>query len=282
LIVENLIIRRKAAVNSYQKVSIVVPTYNQGQYLPACLDSIFFQDYPNLEIVVINDASTDDTHQIIEEYKNDVRNERVSFASYYNEAKNEIERTEHFRFSKKGRELVVLENEKNMGSTPTYNRGFMACTGEYCTYVASDDICHPNMISTMVEVLDRGEADFVYSDMFIIDDNGRILRQFNLPDYNFEACFANWYLCGVSKLYRRQLHEQFGYYNNDYLANDYECYLRFAMNGVKFKHIPKALYSVRAHIDRNIDVHSPSNWTKLLEESKSLVRKARLFLRSQD
>ena len=93
---------------------------------------------------MINDASSDDTRQTIEKYKEDIKYERVSFASYYHEETNEIERTEHFRFPKKGRELTILENEKNMGSTPTYNRGFMTCTGEYCTYVASGTfLLHP-------------------------------------------------------------------------------------------------------------------------------------------
>ena len=48
------------------RVSIVIPTYNQAKYLPACLDSVLFQDYPNIEIVVVNDASTDGTREILE------------------------------------------------------------------------------------------------------------------------------------------------------------------------------------------------------------------------
>lgn len=227
--------------------------------------------------MVVNDASTDGTRQILEEFNRSWRNETASFACRYNEDTGEIERTRHLRYPQKGRDVKILHNEKNMGSTRTYNRGFHACTGEYCTYVASDDLLHPSMVSTMVSVLDSGEADFVYSDMFIIDDDGCILRSFNLPDYGFQRCFCDWYLCGVSKLYRRELHERFGYYNNDYFANDHECYLRFALNNVVFKHIPEVLYSVRIHQDRDVGVHSPSNWEKLLNESRSLVKRAREY-----
>jgi glycosyltransferase involved in cell wall biosynthesis len=257
------------------KVSIIVPTYNQSQYLPACLDSIFFQDYPNLEIIVVNDGSTDKTREFLSDFRLAVSSEQVSYASYFDDSNQVLCRTEHKRFRESGRELKIFHHEKNIGSTPTYNHGFQQATGTYCTYVASDDMCHPSMISTLVEALEDDIADFVYSDMFIVDDANRILREFRLPDYSFKACFEDWYLCGVSKLYRRSLHETFGYYNEQYLANDHELYLRFAMNGVRFKHIPKVLYSVRSHERRDVDVHSPSNWSRLIKESIELVGIAR-------
>jgi len=271
----------KESMTTCKKVSIVVPTYNQCRYLTTCLDSIYFQDYDNIEIIVVNDGSNDKTVEIINDFCNSVNHETVSFASNYDSQKDEILRDKHFRYRQHGREINILHNERNMGSTPTYNRGFWACTGTFCTYVASDDICHPQMISTMVEALENENVDFVYSDMFVVDDSGRILREVKMPDYSFEACFGNWYLMGVSKLYRRELHEKFGYYNEDYLANDHECYLRFAMKGVTFKHIPKVLYSVRTHKKRNKGVHDRSNWTRLLTESSSLVVTAREHLRKE-
>ncbi len=256
-------------------ISVIVPTYNQSQYLGACLDSIWFQDYPNLEIIVVNDCSTDSTAEVIADFERAVKEDEVSFASNFNEESNEIERTRHLRYNPEGRVLRILHNEQNMGSTPTYNRGFQAATGDYCTYIASDDVCHPQMMSSLAEPLDADEADFTYSDMFVFDDNGRILREFKVPDYSFEKSFSNWYLCGVSKLYRRTLHDTLGWYNNDFLGNDHELYLRFALNGVRFKHIAKTLYSVRTHDGREENVHSESNWGKLLNESRSLVRQAR-------
>lgn len=258
-------------------ISVVVPTYNQAQYLGACLDSIWFQDYPNLEIIVIADPSPDDTSTVLSEFSRKVKEDVVSYASRLEED-GSVSRTEHMRYRAEGRELVVVENESRLGHTPSYNKGFEMASGEYCTYVASDDICHPGMLSELAAPLAAGEADFTYSDMFIVDDDMRILRQFSLPEYSFEACFCDWYLCGVSKLYRRELHEKLGYYDDDYTANDHECYLRFAMNGVRFKHIPKVLYSVRSHDQRNQDVHSSSSWKKLLAESSGLVGAARRHL----
>jgi glycosyltransferase involved in cell wall biosynthesis len=255
----------------------VVPTYNQAQYLGACLDSIMFQEYPHLEIIVVNDASTDHTRAVLNDFAGSVAGGLASYASGYDQASDKITRTTHHRYPQRGREIVIIHNPKNLGSTATYNIGLKRCTGDYCTYVASDDMCHPSMISVLVDALENNDADFVYSDMVIVDDGNRVLREFRLPDYSFEASFCNWYLCGVSKLYKRDLHDRFGYHNEAYLANDHELYLRFAMNGVHFQHISIVLYSIRSHEQREENVHSPGNWSRLLRESVGLVLKARSF-----
>jgi len=63
-------------------ISVIVPTFNQAQYLGACLDSIWFQDYPDLEIIVVNDCSTDNTREVIEDFVCQVEDQKqVSFAS---------------------------------------------------------------------------------------------------------------------------------------------------------------------------------------------------------
>lgn len=259
----------------HPKVSMIVPTYNQVQYLGACLDSIWHQEYPNLEIIVVDDCSSDGTREFLEDFARSVRTETASFASSYDQESDAVRRTEHLRWPQEGRELVIMRNEPNQGSTRTYNRGFAAATGDYVTYIASDDLCHPRMVAELAAPLAADEADFVYSDMYVVDDAGRILRRFSLPDYDFAASFGEWYLCGVSKLYRRSLLTRFGPMNHEYLANDHEQYLRFALGGVRFKHLPTVLYSVRSHDQRNVGVHSSANWKKLLEESKHLVREAR-------
>lgn len=260
---------------TYPLISLIVPTYNQVQYLGACLDSIWFQEYPSLEIIVVDDCSTDGTAEFLQEYSRKVEVEIVSYASCYDEKTDTVLRTEHPRWKQDGRSLILLRNERNMGSTWTYNRGFQAASGEFITYIASDDVCHPRMVAELARPLVEDRADFVYSDMFVIDDSGRILRRFSLPDYDFVRCFGDWYLCGVSKLYRRSLIDRFGLMNTGYLANDHEQYLRFALGGVRFMHLPTVLYSVRSHDQRCVGVHSSENWRKLMEESKSLVRMAR-------
>ena len=264
-----------------KRISVVVPTYNQAEYLWACLDSIWFQDYPDIEIIVVADPSPDNTAEVLAAYRRAVENDRVSHAVRL-EADGSVSRAEFPRYRAEGRRLIICESETRLGHTPSYNKGFKLASGEYCTYVASDDICHPQMLSEMSRYLDSNEADFIYSDMFVVDDDMCILREFKLPDYSFEASFCDWYMCGVSKLYRRSLHEQFGYYDNAYTANDHECYLRFVLGGARFKHIPKVLYSVRSHDQRSSDVHSEASWKKLFAESSSLVERARDLSRQDE
>ena len=75
----------------------------------------------------------------------------------------------------------------------TLNTGFSAATGEYCTFIASDDILLPSAMTELALVLDQG-YDFAYADMHIVDDAGRILRRFSLPDYSFNNAFCRWYI----------------------------------------------------------------------------------------
>jgi glycosyltransferase involved in cell wall biosynthesis len=260
------------------RVSVVVPTYNQSQYLPACLDSLWFQDYKDIEIIVINDGSTDDTQEALKRYQTRLKNDSVSYAGYYDETDDSVQRVFHERYPKDGRLLKVIEFGVNQGLATALNTGFRICTGVYCTYIPSDDICYPTMLSELASALEKSDADFVYGDMFIVDDSGNILRKFELPDYSFKQCFQNWYLCGLAKLYRKELHQRFGFYDQDLLAHDVELYLRFAINGVKFVHVSKVLMAVRDHgSGRLIDIHSPTNWSRLIEECKEQVRKARRF-----
>lgn len=255
-------------------VSIIVPTFNQAQYLRACLDSIWFQDYPELEIIVVNDGSSDNTSTVLTEFQRAKAEETTSYASFFNQETNTIERIHHPRYPRTGRDFRIIEHDQNRGLAVALNTGFKAAIGKYCTYIPSDDMALPSMISEMVTVLESG-ADFVYSDMAIVDDNGHWVRRFSLPDYSFDRCFSDWYLCGVSKLYRTNLHQKYGWYDETLLAHDHELFLSFAEHGAIFRHIPKVLMYVRDHAQREIDIHTPSNWNRLLEESKKLVIRAR-------
>jgi len=261
-----------------KKISVIVPSFNHSDYIEACLDSLYFQDYGNIEIIIVDDCSTDNSKEIITDWLEKINTDTVSYASYYNYEDETIERTEHKRYQGGYRSIIFYANNKNMGSTWTYNRGFRSAGGDYCTFVPSDDICHPQLFSTLVRPLDEGLADFVYADMFIVDDKMRIMREFRLPDYDFEASFCNWYLCGVAKLYRRSLHERFGYYEETAMADDHECYLRFAVGGARFFHIPKTLYSVRSHANRQVGLHSKERFQSLLNHSKLLTLKARRWM----
>lgn len=265
------------------RVSVIVPSYNQARYLAACLDSIWFQDHDDIEVVVVNDGSTDDTAGVIGSWLEHRENDRVSYASRYDADKDLLERAHHPRYPDQGRRMAVITHEHNRGLAAALNAGVKACSGEACTYVPCDDWCMPQMFSELVRALENGPADFAYADMLVVDDAFQVVRRFDLPEYSFRRSFADWYLCGDAKLYRRDLHERFGYYDESLLAHDHDLFLRFALGGARFAHVPKALFAKRDHAgSREIDIHAPGNWRRLIGESKKLTMAAREALSRRD
>lgn len=259
-------------------VSIVIPTFNQGQYLPACVDHCIFQTYANLEIIIVDGGSTDNTKQYLATVPNVISTTIHNPVVRMDEEGNIIR--EDLTCYPQNRKLTILAFDNDIGATRTYNEGLKRATGKYITYIVGDDLPHPHLIEEMVSILEKENIDFVYSDINLTDDSGRIIRQMRLPDYEFKKCFADWFHLGVSKLYRTDLHNEVGLMDESYTAaNDYDHYLRFAMAGCRFYHLPKVLYSVRYHgLGRKTGQHTPSRYQILMEESKKCAFRARTFL----
>ena len=260
-------------------VSIVIPTFNQIQYLPACIDHCLFQTYQNLEILIVDGGSTDGTKEYLADLESDIIKEHINPVSHMT-SKGEIIRKNMARYPQ-NRSIYILTFQNNIGATETYNKGLRCVRGKYCTYVVGDDLPHPHMIEDMVKILEKNTCDFVYSDINLINDEGRIVRQMIFPDYDFKNCFSDWYHIGVSHLYRTILHRKAGLMNTAYRsANDYDHYLRFAIKGCRFFHLNKVLYSIRHHgEERKTGQHTGDNYRNLLEESKKCALRAREWLK---
>lgn len=261
-----------------KKVSIVIPTYNQGQYLPACVDHCLFQTYPDLEIIIVDGGSSDGTKAYLAGLKQEIATRKNSPVTAMDEDSHII-RQDTLAYPQ-NRSLEIITFEEDIGPTRTYNAGLKRITGAYCTYIVGDDLPHPHMLEELVRALETSGADFVYSDMNLVDDEGCIVRQMRMPDYRFEDCFARWYHLGVSHLYRSRWHKIAGLMDESYsAANDYDHYLRMAMAGAAFYHLPKVLYSIRHHgEDRKIGQHTNQRYANLINESKMCARRARAWL----
>lgn len=110
------------------KVSIIIPVYNSGKYLETCLNSILAQTYKNLEIIIINDGSTDNSPEIIENYEKDDSR-------------------------------IKVITQKNQGLSASRNNGLKKATGDYVTFVDSDDEIELTMIGDMLEKLKETNSD---------------------------------------------------------------------------------------------------------------------------
>lgn len=264
-------------------VSVVVPCFNQAGYLAACLDRCIFQTYPYLEIIVVDGGSNDRTKDILNAYPEEIRNASIDPVSHMDDSGHVIRKQK--AVYPRNRELTIVSFDEDIGATRTYNEGFMRVRGEYCTYIVGDDLPHPHMIEELVFSIKDTGADFAYSDMDVVDDGGRIIRQMRLPDYSFNACLAQWYHLGVSHLYKTELHDHVGLMDEKgyAAANDYDHYLRFAMHGARFAHVPKILYSIRYHGEnRKTGQHTDERYKTLIEESRTCAMRARAFMEKRN
>lgn len=112
-------------------VSIIIPVYNTGEPFRGCIESVLQQTYPNLEIIVVDDCSTDElTLQILKDYQ------------------------------AKDQRIKVIRNEQNSGLSFTRNAGVAQAQGTYFSFLDSDDQFVPNFVETMVQALEQNNTDF--------------------------------------------------------------------------------------------------------------------------
>ena len=112
----------------YPLVSVIIPTYNSGIYLKEAVESALDQDYPNLEIIVIDDGSTDESLDLLNKYLN----------------------------------RVHIVNSENYGAASARNLGIITSSGEYLAFLDSDDKWIPNKISLQMKIMLGGNLDLVY------------------------------------------------------------------------------------------------------------------------
>lgn len=198
---------------SLPKVSIVLPTYNGAKYIRQSIDSCLNQTYKNIELIIVDDGSTDETPEIIKSYQD----ERIKY----------------------------IRHEKNKNLPNALNTGFAKVTGEYLTWTSDDNYYTEEAIGKMLSFLRAKNCSFVYCDYYTFESNEPSSRNLiRLPKYvTFErincirACF----------LYSREVKEVIGDYDPDTeLVEDYDYWIRVSK---KFSmcHLDEPLYFYRVH-----------------------------------
>lgn len=211
------------------KVSVAVVTYNQCELLRECLDSILAQDYPNVEIIVADDASPDATRALVTEY--------------------------HARH---GDKIVPVLAEVNGGVTANQHAALMACTGDYISWMAGDDLMLPGKLSAQVAHMEsHPNCSVVYHDLEIFNSaSGASLGRFSDVDKPRSGTISTLVRHGsfngaTSNMVRASRSPPHGFDLSIRIASDWLYYVECLSNGGTIDYIDRVLGKYRRH-DNNV------------------------------
>ncbi len=204
-------------------VSIVMPTYNQGRFIRAAVDSILAQTYRNFELIIVDDGSTDGTRT----YLQTITDPRVR---------------------------VIVKTNGGTGSA--LNAGFAVAKGELETWFASDNVLYPKALERLAGVLAvHHQTSFAYgdSDIGVMDQTGEkevsrslVSREVGGQRYGQERTLHHYYF-GIAWLWRRSLRERAGGMFQAGACEDYDMVLRMEEAGARFELVPEPLAWFRRH-----------------------------------
>jgi alpha-1,3-rhamnosyltransferase len=206
-------LRRSLVLSDTDKplVSVIVPSFNHEKFILNCLNSIKDQTYHNLELVIIDDGSSDRSPEIIERFiqKHEARFIRVHF-----------------------------ESRPNRGVSGTLNECILHSKGEWIHPLASDDMFCPHKVESLLSAYLKWEVPeiaLIYGDTYFIDDSGNLLDKTPVdrppsgpnPSGYMELFLANR-LSGPSMAFRRQAILDIGGYDESLAMEDWDCWLRLS------------------------------------------------------
>jgi glycosyltransferase involved in cell wall biosynthesis len=182
-------------------ISIVIPSFNQGKFIEMTLESLFDQEYPSLELIVIDGGSTDGSVEIIKRYSN-----RLSY----------------------------WVSEKDRGQSHAINKGFMRASGEWLGWLNSDDLILPNALQILGKcIINEENQPWWIGGGYFINDRGRRFRDFRPPvglrEPNQLNDWSRYWFAQPSTFFSRELFDRAGGFVREDLhyAMDLELWLRF-------------------------------------------------------
>jgi len=198
------------------RITVVTPSFNQGCYLEQTICSVLDQAYPNLEYMVIDGLSKDNSQDIIRRYSS---------------------------------RLTYWVSEKDNGQTEAINKGFTRATGDILAYLNSDDFYLPGTLAQVAAFFDsHPDVDVMYGGCRYVNDKGVQLFEHHPPDFNYERLLLGNTIPQPATFWRRRVLERVGPLDSSlHYVMDYEFWLRCALKGCRFGSVPDILAVMRRH-----------------------------------
>lgn len=199
------------------KISIVTPSYQQGQFIESTLKSVLSQGYDPLQYIVQDGGSTDETVAVLSRYSGS---------------------------------LSHWESRPDGGQTAALNLGFARTDGEIMGYLNSDDVLLPHCLRTVGAFFAANpDVDVVYGDRILIDENGLEVGAWRLPGHDDGILSWADYVPQETLFWRRRIWDRAGagFDESFQFAMDWDLILRFRACGANFRHLPMFLGAFRTH-----------------------------------
>ncbi|SFH28276.1 glycosyltransferase family 2 protein [Pedobacter insulae] len=208
-------------MNALPLVSVIVPCYNHEQYVEECILSILNQRYQKIELIVIDDGSTDNSAEVI----------------------RRLQTTYDF----------IFEVQTNIGLSATLNKAIMKyANGAYIAFVASDDYWHPDKISEQIMFMQKNpDCALVCSKAFFVNGSSTVTGEFNPQafkgSYSFkEIAYGKCLIPALTVLIQKDILNVIGLFDEDLLIEDLDMWLRIAAK-YRVGFIDKKLAYYRTH-----------------------------------
>lgn len=207
-----------------KKVSIICLCHNQEAFLAEALHSVWAQTYPHIEMIVVDDASTDSSVEVIKSLLKDKP------------------------------DIPFIANQANLGNCASFNKALRQSTGDYIIDFSLDDVMHPERVASQVAFFESLTSDYgvIYSNARYVDRDGRFLRDhfssfFAAPQGDIYArLISTWFIPPPTMMFRRQVITELGGYDEALAYEDFDFWVRSARN-YQYAYQPLVLTSIRKH-----------------------------------
>lgn len=200
------------------KVSIITVSFNSAKTIADTIESVLSQDFPEIEYIIVDGNSSDDTVKIIRQYEN-----RVS----------------------------KWISEKDQGMYDAMNKGIAMATGDVIGILNSDDVYMNNhVISDLMALLEKQKAQVVFADLILVDqgDDNKVLRYYDSGHFHPDKFRYGWMPAHPTVFVRRELYQKVGPFSTTYqIAADYEMLIRMlAIQKAPYAYLPKPVVRMRS------------------------------------